>query len=113
MPRNTTCCACGAISGLEVANLFDTMIAGRILGRNEIGLGSMLEAELGVTLDKRYQRANWGQRPLPEHLIDYARLDTHYLIPLRDRLQAELERARAAVAGAGRFPHADEKIGQR
>jgi ribonuclease D len=76
--------------GLEVVNLFDTMIAGRILGRNEIGLGSMLEAELGVKLDKRYQRANWGQRPLPEHLIDYARLDTHYLIALRDCLQAEL-----------------------
>jgi len=50
----------------------------------------MLESELGITLDKRYQRANWGQRPLPEHLIDYARLDTHYLILLRDRLQAEL-----------------------
>ncbi len=76
--------------GMEVTNLFDTMIAGRILGRNEIGLGSMLEAELGVKLDKRYQRANWGQRPLPEHLIDYARLDTHYLILLRDRLHAEL-----------------------
>jgi ribonuclease D len=76
--------------GMEVVNLFDTMIAGRILGRNEIGLGSMLEAELGIRLDKRYQRANWGQRPLPEHLIDYARLDTHYLILLRDRLHAEL-----------------------
>ena len=76
--------------GLEVTNLFDTMIAGRILGHNELGLGAMLVAELGVTLDKRYQRANWGQRPLPEHLIDYARLDTHYLIALRDRLQVEL-----------------------
>jgi len=77
--------------GMEVTNLFDTMIAGRILGYNEIGLGAMLEAELEVKLDKRYQRANWGQRPLPEHLIDYARMDTHYLIPLRDRLQAELQ----------------------
>lgn len=76
--------------GMEVVNLFDTMIAGRILGRNEIGLGAMLEADLGVKLDKRYQRANWGQRPLPEHLIDYARLDTHYLIALRDLLRAEL-----------------------
>ena len=85
--------------GLEVANLFDTMIAGRLLGRSEIGLGAMLESELGVKLDKRYQRANWGQRPLPEHLIDYARLDTHYLIALRDRLQAELvERGLAALA---------------
>jgi ribonuclease D len=76
--------------GFEVQNLFDTMLAARILGRNEIGLGSLLEAEFGIKLDKRYQRANWGQRPLPEHLLDYARLDTHHLIPLRDRLRAEL-----------------------
>ena len=76
--------------GMAVCNLFDTMIAARILGRSEIGLGALLEAELGVKLDKRFQRANWGQRPLPEDLIDYARLDTHYLIALRDRLEAEL-----------------------
>jgi len=76
--------------GLAVCNLFDTMIAARILGRSEIGLGAMLEAELGVKLDKRFQRANWGLRPLPDDLIDYARLDTHYLIALRDRLESEL-----------------------
>jgi ribonuclease D len=76
--------------GMAVCHLFDTMIAARILGRSEIGLGALLEAELGVKLDKRFQRANWGQRPLPEDLIDYARLDTHYLIALRDRLEAEL-----------------------
>jgi ribonuclease D len=76
--------------GFEVANLFDTMLAARILGRSEVGLGSMLEAEFGVTLEKRYQRADWGQRPLPTHLLDYARLDTHYLIALRERLAAGL-----------------------
>jgi ribonuclease D len=77
--------------GFECANVFDTMAAARILGRKEIGLGSMLEAEFGVRLDKRQQRANWGQRPLPANLLDYARLDTHYLIDLRDRLKTELE----------------------
>lgn len=71
-------------------HLFDTMLAARILGRSEVGLGSILEAEFGVTLDKRQQRANWGERPLPQRLLDYARLDTHFLIPLRDRLEAEL-----------------------
>ena len=30
-------------------------------------------------------------RPLSRDLLLYARLDTHYLIPLRDMLQAELE----------------------
>lgn len=75
----------------EFANLFDTMLAARILGRNAIGLGSMLENEFGVHLNKRYQRADWGRRPLPPEMLSYARLDTHYLIPLRDRLQVELQ----------------------
>ena len=42
-------------------------------------------------LDKRYQRANWGQRPLRPAMLAYARLDSHYLIPLRAKLKAELE----------------------
>ncbi len=73
------------------ANLFDTMLAARILGRKEVGLGAILEAEFALQLDKRHQRANWGQRPLPGYLLDYARQDTHYLIPLREKLAAELE----------------------
>ncbi len=78
--------------GFEFDNLFDTMVSARVLGRQAVGLGSMLEEEFGVRLDKRYQRANWGQRPLPELLLNYARLDTHYLIGLRQRLGAELKR---------------------
>ena len=74
----------------EVGNIFDTMAAARILGRDEVGLGALLEAEFGVKLDKRYQRANWGERPLKGELLAYARLDTHYLLELRDRLHAEL-----------------------
>ena len=76
--------------GFAFNSLFDTMLAARILGREAFGLGALLEAEFGVSLDKRFQRANWGQRPLPPQLLAYARLDTHYLIPLRDRLHAEL-----------------------
>lgn len=77
--------------GFEFENLFDTMLSARVLGREAVGLGSLLEEEFGVTLDKRYQRANWGQRPLPEHLLSYARLDTHYLISLRQRLATQLK----------------------
>lgn len=79
--------------GFEFANLFDTMIAARILGREAVGLGAVLEDEFAVHLDKRYQRADWGQRPLPAHLLDYARLDTHYLIALRQRLAENLRSA--------------------
>ncbi|MEW5871726.1 MAG: HRDC domain-containing protein [Chloroflexota bacterium] len=78
----------------EFANLFDTMLAARILGRQEVGLGAVLQAEFNVHLEKRYQRANWGQRPLPGYLLDYARLDTHYLIALRERLGADLRQCK-------------------
>ena len=74
------------------ANVFDTMFAARILGRKKVGLGSMLEEEFHVVLDKKYQRANWGQRPLPSYLRVYAQLDTHYLIPLRNHLREQLQR---------------------
>lgn len=77
--------------GFEFNNLFDTMVAARILGWGKIGLGSILKTEFDVELNKRYQRANWGRRPLPPEMLAYARLDTHYLIPLRYRLMAELK----------------------
>ncbi len=71
-------------------NLFDTMLAARILGLKQLGLGNLLAEKFGVELDKRFQKADWGARPLPADLIDYARLDTHYLLVLRDKLEAEL-----------------------
>lgn len=77
--------------GFRVANLFDTHLASRTLGRKKTGLGDLLEEEFGVHLDKRLQRANWGERPLPTDLLNYARLDTHYLLALRDRFERELK----------------------
>ena len=76
--------------GFGFINLFDTMAAARILGWKEVGLGALLETEFGVRQDKRHQRANWGQRPLPPDLLEYACMDTHYLIPLRHRLYEHL-----------------------
>jgi len=77
--------------GFRFSNLFDTMIAARILGRPQWGLGNLLEGEFGVKLDKRLQRANWGRRPIPADMLDYAAHDTHYLLQLRERLSAELD----------------------
>lgn len=77
--------------GFPVANIFDTMIAARILGRKKVGLGNLLEEEFGIRLEKRYQRADWGERPLRLEMLEYARNDTHYLLELRQRLKTELE----------------------
>jgi ribonuclease D len=77
--------------GITVANLFDTMQAARILGYKQVGLDSMLAEKLGVTLNKKYQKADWGERPLSREMLNYARLDTHHLLNLRDCLQDELQ----------------------
>jgi ribonuclease D len=44
-----------------------------------------------VELDKKWQRCDWGKRPLDEDQLNYARLDTHYLIGLRHRLADDLK----------------------
>jgi ribonuclease D len=77
--------------GFGFANLFDTMIAARILGWSHYGLGPILRERFNVELDKRMQRFDWGTRPLPATAMDYARLDTHYLIPLKDLQLQELQ----------------------
>lgn len=76
--------------GFQFENLFDTMLAARILGKPQLGLGALLEEDFGIHLDKKYQRSNWARRPLPEVMRSYARLDSHYLIALRNHLHAQL-----------------------
>lgn len=72
------------------ANIFDTMSAARTLGWPQVGLAAVLDAQFGVRLSKTHQRADWGRRPLKADMLDYARLDTRYLWPLRQRLHAAL-----------------------
>lgn len=89
--------------GWQVRSLFDTMVAVRTLGWPQQGLAAVLEGQFGVKLNKRHQRADWAARPLTADQLAYARLDTHYLIPLRDRLSAALE-------AAGRLSEAGEEF---
>ena len=67
------------------------MIAARILAEPQVGLGSLLLTYFGIELDKKYQRANWGKRPLPDAMLDYARMDTHYLFDLKSFLEEKLK----------------------
>lgn len=71
-------------------NLFDTMLAASALGLATLGYGSLVEKYLNVTLEKKYQRANWGERPLKPEMLIYAQADSYYLLPLRDALVPEL-----------------------
>lgn len=77
--------------GFEFHNLFDTMQAARILGREKFSLGDLVEAEFGIHLDKHNQKANWAVRPMPPAMQRYACLDTHFLLRLYFKLKEELK----------------------
>ena len=72
-------------------NIFDTMLAATALAEPNLGLAALLEKYFDIVLDKKYQRANWGERPLKAEMLSYAQCDSHYLIPLRDSLLPQLE----------------------
>jgi len=74
---------------IHCSHLFDTMWAARILGWPRVGLGDILGEHFGVHPNKRFQRHDWGLRPIEPRALAYAMMDTHYLLPLREiQLQA-------------------------
>jgi ribonuclease D len=72
--------------------IFDTLIAARLLGIREFSLAALVKRYFGRELAKGSQKANWARRPLPERMAQYAINDVHYLLPLAERLEGELER---------------------
>ena len=71
--------------------LFDTELAGRLLGYPRVGLGVLVETVLGWSLEKGHAAADWSTRPLPAEWLRYAALDVEVLIELRDALAVELK----------------------
>jgi len=76
--------------GIEVHSLFDTQVAARFLGFRETGLASLLKMRFNVSSDKKYQKKDWSQRPLPAAMLRYAVQDICHLLPLSDILKREL-----------------------
>jgi exosome complex exonuclease RRP6 len=81
--------------GLYVVNLFDTGRAARLLKEykqfHSIGYASLVSHYCnGYTIDKKYQLADWRQRPIPEDMLQYAVQDTYYLIDIYERMKYDL-----------------------
>ncbi|MEV1245970.1 ribonuclease D [Nonomuraea sp. NPDC050022] len=82
--------ACLLEVGFRPRDMFDTELAGRLLGYERVGLGTMVETVLGLRLEKGHSAADWSTRPLPEDWLRYAALDVEVLVELRDVLHGEL-----------------------
>src|SRR6185437_9407478 len=82
---------CLAEIGFRPRRLFDTELAGRLLGYPRVALGTLVEEVLGFHLEKGHSAADWSVRPLREELLRYAALDVEVLTDLRDALAGELE----------------------
>ncbi|GKF13521.1 RRP6-like protein 3 isoform X1, partial [Tanacetum coccineum] len=65
---------------IYVVNLFDTVKACDVLSKPQRSLAYLLETYCGVTTNKFYQCKDWRQRPLPKDMLEYARMDAHYLL---------------------------------
>ncbi|TDE53546.1 ribonuclease D [Nonomuraea mesophila] len=76
--------------GFRPREMFDTELAGRLLGYERVGLGTMVETVLGLRLEKGHSAADWSTRPLPEDWLRYAALDVEVLVELRDVLHEQL-----------------------
>jgi ribonuclease D len=77
-------------AGFVPGAIFDTMLAGRLLGCREFGLTRLVSKFLGVQLEKGPQKANWARRPLTERMEEYALNDIRYLQPLASLFREQL-----------------------
>ena len=102
--------------GLHPSLLFDTELAGRLLGLPRVGLGALVESLLDISLAKEHSAQDWSQRPLPTDWLAYAALDVELLIELRnviERLLIETEKlqwAREDFASILNTPPAPKRI---
>ena len=73
--------------GLNPSILFDTELAGRLVGLPRVGLGALVESLLDIGLAKEHSAQDWSVRPLPEDWLNYAALDVELLIELRNEIE--------------------------
>ncbi len=72
--------------------VFDTMLAAKLLGYEPFGLADILQRLLNISLCKKNRKSDWTKRPLSEAQLQYAIDDTRFLKPLADCMREELEK---------------------
>ncbi len=77
----------------DIRGIFDTMLAGQLLGDEKLSLRDYVIRYFGVTLEKAYTTCDWAKRPLDQMQLEYCYHDVAFLVPLM-----EIQRARLAEA---------------
>ena len=79
-------------SGMEIKSILDLRPAVELLGYEKKDLHSVLDAELGISLEKksRFQKHNWTRRPISRQAIEYALNDVAHLLALKDAIWRKL-----------------------
>lgn len=77
--------------GAHLCSLEDTQVAAQLVGEGSFGLAVLVGKELGVVLDKKYQRSDWSIRPLGGEELRYAAADTAFLAGLMARMGERLD----------------------
>jgi ribonuclease D len=76
-----------------VRPVFDTQVAAALAGfAAQIGYAELARRLLGVELPKAHTRTDWSRRPLSPEQIEYALDDVRHLVPLKLRLEEQLEK---------------------
>ncbi len=97
---------CHLAIGKIPANLVDLQLAAGLVGLvYPIGHGSLVNQLLGIQLCKMETLTEWRERPLTRQQIRYAFDDVRFLLPLWQRLEADLR-------GLDRLGWAEEEFGR-
>ena len=78
--------------GVVPTNVFDVQAAAGFAGYGaSLSYGKLVEATLGVALEKGESYTDWCRRPLTDKQLKYAGDDVRYLGAIADRLKDELD----------------------
>lgn len=76
--------------GIAPIQFFDTELSARLLGLPRVGLGTITEHYLNLSLAKEHSAVDWSERPLRSEWLDYAALDVDVLHDLWRMIEIDL-----------------------
>jgi ribonuclease D len=96
---------CLAELGLKPIEIIDTELGSRLAGLPRVGLASVVEHYLQLSLAKEHSAVDWSTRPLQDSWLEYAALDVDVLHQLADALLQDLESQNKITYARQEFEH--------